>query len=350
MKMRPSLSLVGWLMMGLMFANGAEPAATKSPAASKETAKEATTAKAAPAKPVAAPKSAPAEKSPSDATPAPAKAPAPATVPAPAKAPAAAQAPLVSAPYRPLAPGAMQVIEPQPQPVEAFSRHDIVELLAVDPKMDFAKNIAFRRDIWYLEFRFKPVRMIYVDIPQPSGQMQRKLIWYLVYSVTNPGKAWHPVEQQDGTYQLQQVDKPVRFVPTLLLEAVGLDKWYPDRVIPLAMDAIRLREDPNRQFLNTVEMNRELQPGETLWGAATWEDTDPKIYQFAIYVTGLTNAYRWVDEAGKFQKGSTIGTGRHLERKTLKLNFRRIGDEFDVRENQIRYGLPDGVDYEWVYR
>ena len=47
-----------------------------------------------------------------------------------------------------------------------------------------------------LDFKFKPVRMIWVDIPQPSGYMQRKLIWYMVYSVTNTGKVMHPVEDE----------------------------------------------------------------------------------------------------------------------------------------------------------
>ena len=41
---------------------------------------------------------------------------------------------------------------------------------------------------------------------------------------------------------------------------------------------------------------------------------------------------------------------RLLLRKTLKLNFWRPGDEYSTSENEIRYGVPGGVDYEWVYR
>ena len=44
------------------------------------------------------------------------------------------------------------------------------------------------------------MRMIWVDIPQPDGFMQRKLIWYMVYSVTNPGKIMHPVEDVQLPY------------------------------------------------------------------------------------------------------------------------------------------------------
>ena len=67
----------------------------------------------------------------------------------------------------------------------------------------------------------------------------------------------------------------------------GFTKVYPDRVIPVALDPIRLREDPQRRFLTSVEMCREIPVGETLWGVATWEDIDPRIVRFSIYVSGL---------------------------------------------------------------
>ena len=57
----------------------------------------------------------------------------------------------------------------------------MVGLLAVDPAFDWAKDVTFRHDVWVLRFRFKPMRMMWVDVPQPSGFMQRKLIWYMVY-------------------------------------------------------------------------------------------------------------------------------------------------------------------------
>ena len=90
---------------------------------------------------------------------------------------------------------------------ESVARHDAVELLAVDENFDWAKEIPFRHDVWTLDFRFKPVRMIWVDVPGAKGQMQRKLVWYMVYSVTNPGKTMHPVEQPDGTYKVEFVDR-----------------------------------------------------------------------------------------------------------------------------------------------
>ena len=104
-------------------------------------------------------------------------------------------------PYRRLAPGVMVCIDPDPRESETFSRHDINEVLAGGRKLPWAKDVAFRHDVFNLQFSFKPVRMMYVDVPQTSGQMQRELIWYMVYSVTNAGKTMHPVADPDGTLQ-----------------------------------------------------------------------------------------------------------------------------------------------------
>ena len=276
-------------------------------------------------------------------------------------------APTTKSPYRQLAPGVMISIDPMRELKESVDRHDVTELLAVDPKFDWAKDIPFRRDVWALDFKFKPVRMIRVDIPQPSGYMQQKLIWYMVYSVTNTGKALHPVEDADlpyetfekkQLYRVDTIDGGLRFAPEFLIEAhvrrpdrSVLMKVYPDRVIPVAMGPIRSREDPNRRFLTSVEMCRKLDIGETQWGVATWEDIDPKTFEFSVYVVGLTNAYRWTDERGALKQGDPIGKGRKLYRKTLKLNFWRPGDQFFEHEEEIRYGIPGKVDdYEWVYR
>ena len=257
----------------------------------------------------------------------------------------------------------------------------------MDQNFDWAKEIPFRHDVWTLDFRFKPVRMIWVDVPVAKGQMQRKLIWYMVYSVTNPGKTMHPAEQSDGTYKVEFVDRPVRFTPVFLLEShtrmnddVAFTKVYKDHLIPVAAPSVAMREDPHRRFFNSVEIGAgEIAVGKTAWGIATWEDVDPRTKWFSIYVEGLTNAYRWNDadngsegaerERRKkladayrfgdkdaaftekdFGKEEAIGNGRSPWRKVLKLNFWRPGDEYFEHEKEIRYGVPGRVDYEWVYR
>jgi hypothetical protein len=284
--------------------------------------------------------------------------------------------------YRKLAPGVLQSVEPARQVEESFSRHDIVELLAVerpDVKFDWARDVSFRHDVWTLEFQFKPVRTIWVDIPQPNGSMQRKLIWYMVYSVTNkpiqektvdgklladanaeslPQYGWmHPVRSEEGTYNLQFLNKPIRFVPQFLLEGresmeegTGFNKVYLDRVIPVAARQIAQREDPNRRFYNSAEISQgRILVGKTAWGIATWEDVDSRIDWFSVYVKGLTNAYKWRDDPAKYRKDAPMDSYRRLLVKTLRLNFWCPGDEYQKHEEEIRYGVPGGVDYEWVY-
>jgi len=292
--------------------------------------------------------------------------------PAPAQRP-----PLRRSPYKRLAGHVMKTVDPDLKQVQSFSRHDTVELLSFDPNFDWAKDITYRHEVWALEFKFKPLRMIWVDIPQPSGRMRPKQIWYMVYSVTNPGKVMVPVDDlllpyddalhdKKRVYEVKRVDKPVRFVPEFLLEGhnslgegEGFSKVYQDRVIPVAVGPIRLREDPHRRFYTTVDICREIAVGETFWGIAMWEAAgpeldprglDPEIDRFSIYIKGLTNAYRWRDEPGELKKGDRLGKGRQLFQKTLKINFWRPGDKYDEHEGEIRYGLPGGVDYEWVYR
>jgi hypothetical protein len=255
--------------------------------------------------------------------------------------------------HRKLAPGVMQSIDPAREIDESYSRHDVVELLAIDPGFDWAKDVRFAHDVWVLDFQFKPVRMIWVDIPQPDGYMRRTLIWYMVYSVTNPGRVMRPVKDADNTYTVQYVDRPVRFVPEFYLasrDLGGSNKLYPDRVIPVALGPITMREDPNRRFYNSAEICREIGVGETLWGVVTWRDVDPRIDHFSVYIQGLTNAYRWEDQPGAVKPGDPILSGRRLTQKTLQLNFWRPGDAYFEDERQIRYGIPGEVDYQWVYR
>jgi hypothetical protein len=309
--------------------------------------------------------------------PAPAVAPVPATAPAPARvvAPAASAAPVVKqgqlppAPgpqYRQLAPGVVNTVDQEWSSEEASSRHDVIELTAFDPSFDFAKDVPYRHEVWCLEFSFKTPRMVWIDVPQEDGRMRRQLIWYMVYSVRNPGKWMVPTNDVDLPYktadgkkvwQIQRMDRPVRFVPQFLLEGhdsvsggEGFTKVYPDRVIPIAMRPIQMREDPRRVFCNSVDMCRQIAVGETVWGVATWENLDPLIDRFSIYVKGLTNAYKWEDQQGAYTQGAALGTGRRLACKTLKLNFWRPSDEYYEHEGEIRYGFPGDVDYQWVYR
>lgn len=273
-------------------------------------------------------------------------------------------------PFRALAPGVEVTIPPNPQEEETVSKQNIVEILEGIPGLEWspqftpesrtlremATGTEFRREIWCLEFTFKPVRMIWVDVPQASGKMQRKLIWYMIYHVKNTGGNLKPVRQQDGTFVIQPASREIRFFPTFVLESHEYNKAYLDRVIPVAVRAIQQKEDPNRTLLDSVAIGSKLVPVSTdlvdksVWGVATWEDVDPRIDFFSVFVEGLTNAYRWTDRPGAFKPGDPPTTGREMEQKNLMLNFWRPGDRYREDERIIQYGIPGKVDYSWVYR
>ncbi|MCA9101105.1 MAG: hypothetical protein KDA63_08150, partial [Planctomycetales bacterium] len=170
-----------------------------------------------------------------------------------------------SVPPRKLAPGVERAVAPQINADEEHAYHDIPELLKVDPSWDFAKQVDFRHrslthlpaegdlplieneeqllpPIWVLNFWYKPVRMIEVDVPGPDGRLERKLIWYLVYRIVN------------------RTGQPVMFAPRMVLESVDTGKQYLDRLIPVALGPIQRREDRGRRFLNKVDVAGEIQP------------------------------------------------------------------------------------------
>ncbi len=254
--------------------------------------------------------------------------------------PAAAQENQPGGKFRKLAPGIENTIPPDTQKEEAFHQANIIHLLERDDKfgerpwsVNLAKDVRISSNIWALEYTFKPCGMIWLDVPVSEGKTERKLIWYCVYRVKNTG------------------DEPVRFVPRVMLHCKDPEKYYGDRIIPLAMAPIQKREDPNRKLLNSVEMSeKEIPPspeGEdnSVWGVFMWEDIDPKTDEFSILIQGLTNAYRREpieDENGKPQW--------RFFRKTLQINFWRPSDEFFENEREIRFGVPNKVEYEWVYR
>jgi hypothetical protein len=288
---------------------------------------------------------------------------------------------------RPFAPGVVTTIPPDFEPVETVSTHDLVEIranpeapwkpeLLTDSRTLYgmSKGVKFRRDVSCLEFSFKPLRMIRVDVPGPDGRMQRKIVWYMVYSVRNTGQVLKPVVEADGDVgaKLGQ-GGPLRFIPSFVLEARDLnaagepvEKSYLDRMIPAAYAAIQAREARNRTLLNSAEMAEQILPpsdgrqDKSVWGVAMWTDVDPRIDFFSVYVGGLTNAYRWDDPAGAYEAGNPPGTGRQFTRKTLQLNFWRPGDEHLLDEREIRFGVArgkgdlydvsEGVAYRWVYR
>ena len=245
-----------------------------------------------------------------------------------------------------------------------------------------AKQVQFARALWQLEFAFKPMRMIDVDLPQVSGKMQRKRLWYMVYRVTNRGNYLlaDPKPQDAGVSyepkianELPANSPPIRFFPHFVLKANEQGKEYLDRDIPSAQKYIEMRETRagGTKLYSSTEISAiDLPistPGEdrSVWGYVTWEDVDPKIDAFSVLVTGLTNAYRITE---KTAESAEIGGSRKLSPRILQLNFWRPsdakgGDESEFRvgvqidsdpANQAKilkgYGVDKRLEYLWIYR
>ena len=271
--------------------------------------------------------------------------------------------------FRRLAPGALTVIPADKTTDDALQRADVVEItqgqadLAWTPRMapttstfvERGRGREYPRDIWCLEFAFKPPRMIDVDVPAAELKMQRKRVWYLVYRVKNVGGRRLVTEPAEGAAEkvarrTESFQAPIRFLPHFVLESLepveageGLSSYrgYLDRLVPSAMETIRRREDPNRRFLDSAEMSAsEIQPGEERWGVAIWEDIDPRIDFFSIYVQGLTNAVRW-----RLRPGATVAAadapGSHIEEtlESLRLDFWRPGDDQTTTDTEMSIGF-----------
>ena len=62
-----------------------------------------------------------------------------------------------------------------------------------------------------------------------------------------------------------------------------------------------------------MEISRQPIPLSTpdnpqeVWGLVTWEDIDPRLTYFSVFVKGLTNAYKPVDLPDGFKPGDPPG-------------------------------------------
>ncbi len=266
--------------------------------------------------------------------------------------------------YRKLAPGALTVIPADRSGDDALLRADIPEIteglvdLAWEPEqapvgatvVEQGRNRDFPRDIWCLEFAFKPPRQIDVDVPSRELRMQRKRLWYLLYRVKNVGARKIVMEDGDATrLKTETVKKPVRFLPHFVLESnEGLSsaegalayRAYLDRLVPNALDPIRQREDMRLDIHDSARMTeRDIAPGEERWGVAIWEDVDPRIDTFSIYVRGLTNAIRWKPKAGAtFTADSVPAAGEDHALESLRLDFWRPGDDATSPAEEMSVG------------
>jgi len=266
--------------------------------------------------------------------------------------------------FRSLAPGAIVVVPSDISTDDTIQRGDIPEITlahadrAWQPRrspvgttfLERGRNRTYPRNIWCLEFAYKPPRHIDVDIPGLDMKMRRKRLLYMVYRVRNVGGR-RSVEGDDPLKRMtrEAVEHPIRFLPHFVLESIeGLSadegrlayRGYLDRVLPSALEPIRRREAiPGRLYDSASMVEQEIQPGESRWGVAVWEDIDPRIDYFSIFIRGLTNAIRWrVDPQAQFAADGEPGLGTEHALESLRLDFWSPSDEADHPEEAISVG------------
>jgi len=180
-----------------------------------------------------------------------------------------------------------------------------------------------KEGIWVLDFAFKPVRIITVEVP---GKGRRQL-HYMYYQAINKS------------------GKPRMFVPQFSL-VTDTGKRYEDTVVPKAVQVIQAREEPTIPLLGAVDMVGVI-PASTrqgiddaVFGVAVWENVDPAADKFSVFIRGLSDGYQLVPAA----EGSNAKPISKF--KTLRVDFIRRGDQFDLKEREIQLLDPA---FEWIY-
>jgi hypothetical protein len=200
-----------------------------------------------------------------------------------------------------------------------------------------------KTDVWTLDFRFKDPRLIKVNVP---GRGTR-ILWYMWYQVIN----------RTGAPQL--------FVPKFELVTHDYPGVYEDEVLPAVEEEIKKLEDPTgyQDILNSVTISSKPIPASkpaseafprVVTGVAIWDGTsaDEKegarkgrdlsdSTRFTIFVSGLSNGWVQVDPLVKGKDATPT-----VRRKTLQLNFKRVGSRRSLDSREIQF-VPPAV---WVYR
>jgi hypothetical protein len=180
--------------------------------------------------------------------------------------------------------------------------------------------------VWVLDFKFKDPRLIKVDVP---GRGQ-KVCWYLWYQVINKTPEAHT------------------FIPDFELVTHDRQTVHHDQILPRVQEAIRQVEDPTDylKIKNSVTISAEPIPPSrpnavprAVTGVAIWDDVDPDSNRYSIFVSGLSNGWAITDPIPPDTKPV-------VRRKTLQLNFRRLGDRYLMRSEEIRFVPPA----QWIYR
>jgi hypothetical protein len=146
---------------------------------------------------------------------------------------------------------------------------------------------------------------------------------------------------------VNKTKEPHTFIPDFELVTQDKDTIHQDQILPTAQDAISklLGATDFLKIKNSVTMastpippSKENADPTRVNGVAIWDDVNPESTHFYIYVSGLSNGWSVTDAPDG--KGDPI-----VRRKTLRLEFSKVGDPALLDSRQIKF---EGA--SWVYR
>ncbi|MCK4683397.1 MAG: hypothetical protein KAT44_00455, partial [Pirellulales bacterium] len=220
-----------------------------------------------------------------------------------------------------------------------------------------ASDRQFLRDVWCLEFAYRPPRTIEVELPGKNLEIQKERVWYLVYRVRNvavdeSGKVTPALKgstrrvvfekDEEGNDDLTRpttkfVNQSIHFEPHFVFEtheALSRDEGlleyqdHLDRLVSTAVAPISRREKiPVDMLYDSVSISeRPIQPGEERWGVAIWQEIDARIDFFTVFIYGLTNSIRWRHDAELEADLDHSPEYERRELECLRLDFYHPGD------------------------
>lgn len=202
-------------------------------------------------------------------------------------------------------------------------------------------ELTHQPDIWMMEVQLKPMRMVFVELPDPkTGEMKQEQIWYLAWrSIVRNVE----IRELDDTLPVNALDTlpgPRQFIPELTLITYDDPKSevpaqiIHDEILPAAMTQLRRVE--RAPHLNSVQVIQDVPEAvsaddpEQAWiyGAATWRGVDPDTDFFKVILGGFTNAY----EVRKADDDS-----QQIWRKVIVQKYARPGDRYDPSQREFQF-------------
>lgn len=205
-----------------------------------------------------------------------------------------------------------------------------------------------RADVWTLNFRYTPIRILTVDGFDAKGNPAKQTVWYMKYQVYN------------------RTGEPVTFVPEFELVTTDLNTNHLDEPQPFIFEQIKKYEDRTISAENpkgildlksSIEIAKKPIPAsaplgfpQLVSGLAIWTDMDApgkatRTNRFSVYVTGLSNGVAVEEKPLPNDQVLTL-----VKKKTLRIDFLRPTDETRPQISDIQPDESSGRAETWIYR